>query len=622
MRGLVRGLAAEPAARWPSMEILVERLREATRRPHRIRIAAVAAGAVAAAVIAIVLAASRVPDPFAAERAAAEQRIAAWNPAQARALAQAFAATHAPRAAEHASAVIERLDRYRASWLAARLDAWSATHVRHAQPARDLELRIACYDRLAAAMTGAVAALLAPGADDITAKIHTVDQLESIAICSQLDRLIELSTVPTNAAGDALEKQVDALEAKQNSGHIAEVLDQAQQLVASAQRVGGPGQLARARYILGISQIEVGSSEDAARTLRLALQDAAVARDHYLVARVWVRLVTVTGQNLGRLDEAIAMIPAAQAAIAQASDDLNLRAQFAEAELVLSYTRGDLVAALDYGGQALDLFTGSQGPRSDGVFNAETNLGIICAERGELDEAVRHLEAARKLATEIYGAHHPSIGYVEDALAVVARKRHDLAGAERHERAAIAISAAAHGPDNEVTAEFRVNLVDLLARRHRLAEARAELARARTSYRQALPAESAEVIMLDVREAQLAEAEGHARDAVRLARPAIERLRHTSVPAVKLAEALRRLARMVAHDQPGDALPIYDEAIRLGRERKPPDIAEDVELLNGAADAAERAHRPAAALPWFTRMPEAANQLSGRLHRLLAEAAR
>jgi hypothetical protein len=116
--------------------------------------------------------------------------------------------------------------------------------------------------------------------------------------------------------------------------------------------------------------------------------------------------------------------------------------------------------------------------------------------------------------------------------------------------------------------------------------------------------------MLEVRYAQLAFAEQHVDEALARVRPAIERLRGAGVPAVAMVYALNELARMTARDHPGDAVPIYDEALRFHLQRESRALAEDLELLTGIGNASLAARRPAAALGWFARLPEAATRLA------------
>jgi hypothetical protein len=67
---------------------------------------------------------------------------------------------------------------------------------------------------------------------------------------------------------------------------------------------------------------------------------------------------------------------------------------------------------------------------------------------------------------------------------------------------------------------------------------------------------------------------------------------------------------MIAHRTPAEALPLYDEALRLLVALPGHTSRDDVDLLRQVAEAALRAHRPAAALAWFDRIPAAAARLA------------
>jgi hypothetical protein len=123
------------------------------------------------------------------------------------------------------------------------------------------------------------------------------------------------------------------------------------------------------------------------------------------------------------------------------------------------------------------------------------------------------------------------------------------------------------------------------------------------------------VIVFDIYPAQVAEAEGRWDEAVRLTRPVVEATRRAGNLALQRF-ALSELARMVGHTAPRDAMPIYDEMLRLNLGQNGRSVRDDVEVLTEFIDVALRAGQPAAALAWLDRMPEAASQLAEPRRRL------
>jgi tetratricopeptide (TPR) repeat protein len=606
VRCLERGLAADPAARWPSMTRLVDELERAARRPRQRRIAALVAVAVATAVAGTAIATR---DPFEAARTATEQRIAnVWNPARAAALQTRFTGSGAPLAREQAATTIKLLDAYRAAWIAQRLDAWSATHVRRQQTPDILERRLACFDQLADAMDGLVALFLAPGIHDIEDAPQIVYRLEPVATCGNLDRLLARSLVPGTPATMETERALRELQVGQIAGRHADVLQRASSLIAAATTRGEPAVLARARFHLGWAQAAGGHLVDAETTLQLAVQEGAAARDHYLVAECWLRLLEVTGFQLLHLDVAAAIEPAVRAAVAQAGNDPRQLADLAKALGLIAIARSDLQTAHARFTEARDRRIAARGPNDPSVANDESNLAAILSDLGRRDEAVQHIERVISIIHGAFGDYHPVLAQAEHNLATLAGDRHDWATAERHARAAVAMNVRVRGAAHPDVAMNRIHLARFLREQKRFSDARAELTLAREILASALPPDHPSVTEFDLYVAQVAEAEGHRDEAVRIARGVVEAARRGGIPR-SLRFALAELARMVAYTAPRDALPLYEEAAGMGIELKAPLVSE-VEFLREFADVALRVRQPAAAIKWFDRMPDAAKQLA------------
>jgi tetratricopeptide (TPR) repeat protein len=608
-RCLARGLAADPAARWPTMTALLDELERAARRPRQRRIAALLGGAIVAAV-AIAVVVAREPDPYAAAQIATEARIAtAWNPGRAAVLRARFLATGTPLAAERAATTARLLDAYRADWTTQRLDAWSATRRRSEQTPEILERRLACFDQLADAMDRLVGLFLSPSAHDVDEAPQSVYRIEPIATCGNLDRLLARPIAPSTPAGILATRQLAELEAVRTAGRHAEALQRASALVAPALRLGEPAIQARARFDLGTVQVNGGSFVEAEATMRIALQEAAAVRDHHLVAECWLELLYITGFSLMHLDAAAALEPGVRAAVAQAGDDPAQLADLAKKLGLIDVRRGDVAAARAHFAEARGDHIAALGPDHPLVATDESNLGAVLRELGRGDEAVEHLERAIAIVERTLGTHHPVIAQAEHNLASISEDRKDWPAAVRHARAAVEMNVAVRGTAHPDTARNRILLARMLCQAGRFAEARSELELARATLERALPANHADVVSHGIRFAQLAEAEGHRDEAVRIARHAVERSRAAKVPDAYLVFVISELARMTAHGAPGEALPLYDEALRLQAAEKGRSLHDDIDLLQHLADAAVRAHRPGAALAWFDRMPEAAAQL-------------
>jgi predicted Ser/Thr protein kinase len=290
---LERGLARAPSARWPTMDALLGALQRALVRRRRWVVAAIPLALAASA--ANVYFAERGPSEAEA-RAVAERTISeAWNPLRSSMLDAAFIATDAAHGADRAAGLTRVLDQYREQWLAQRIDAWAATHVRREQTIELLERRLACFDRLAEAMGQVVTLLSAPNRDEVARAPEIAKKLEPIANCSNERRLGERSLAPSSPEGRSAARELQELEALQVLGRHDEALRRAEALVDKTSALDEPMLHARARFNLGVALQNAERDDEAERVLRLAVQDAAAARDHYLVASVWLHLVELVG---------------------------------------------------------------------------------------------------------------------------------------------------------------------------------------------------------------------------------------------------------------------------------------------------------------------------------------
>ncbi|MFO0744609.1 MAG: protein kinase [Myxococcota bacterium] len=144
-RAVLRAVAADPAARFPSMAALTRALRaDPARRLRRIGLPLV--GLLVAVGVAVGVW-SMTTAPARACRAGAE-RAAPVGSAERRERARAaFAATGQPFAADGFALASEALERHLERWREDRVDACDATHARGEQSEALLDLRLACLDQ-------------------------------------------------------------------------------------------------------------------------------------------------------------------------------------------------------------------------------------------------------------------------------------------------------------------------------------------------------------------------------------------------------------------------------------------------------------------------------------------
>jgi tetratricopeptide (TPR) repeat protein len=599
---LERGLAADPARRWPSMNALVDALERTMQRRRWYRVAVVPVLAAALAVTVYLATRSDGPSEADATDSAERTIAAAWNPSIAQRLAAAFARVDPADGPARAAVLTATLDKYRDDWLAHRRDAWRATHVSGEQTIELLERRLACFDRLADAITHTVTLLVEPAADEVQRAPELAARLEPIASCDNAQRVAAESIAPSSPLGSVVAEELNRIKALLLVGRSDEALRRASAALADPSTVADPILHARARYNLGVALRYAGRWGEAESVLRLAVQEAAEAHDHYLVASVWTRLVEVV--SFQRPKDAIALEPVAQAAVAQAGNDPQ---QLAELAFNLGVAEVDLKAARDHFLEARDRWISIDGADHPLVAMAESGLGAVLLEAGELDEASTYLDHARQIVLTRQGEKDPVLASIDINRGEVAARRGDLRGAEAALRSALAVGLAVSGPAYRTVRVIRMKLSRVLLAQHRDSEAAQALALARENMT-ADDAVAPFAIDIDEVDAEVALDEHQWTRAEALAKRAMaayERLGDEELHSV----AMDDLAKAVVHRSPRDALALEERSL-AELLKAPPPVGEMVEALSSMASVAIAAHRPEVALAWFDKYPDAAAKLT------------
>lgn len=330
---LLRGLAVDPADRFPSMTALLEELAP-PRRPRRLALAALAA---LAAVLVVVLMRPAAVDACAGVTAPA---AATWNDGQRETVRTALGA--------RAARVIAMLDARTQRWSATRLDACRATHVQHVQSPAELDEREACLDRVLAEHRATIELLSAkpePGvlarAYDIVAQMHQPEQ------CTRAAAVTFLATRTTTAQpAPQLRDKIARLRAAHAAGKYRDVTTTAPALVQDVTAAGEPAVLADVLFVLGQAQYSVGDLAGARTSLRASAEAALRARSDREAVRAWTELATVTAQigDLDGVEDALAAARGAHARIDATDPTPAVWLELASSRVALE--RGDAAASL------------------------------------------------------------------------------------------------------------------------------------------------------------------------------------------------------------------------------------------------------------------------------------
>jgi tRNA A-37 threonylcarbamoyl transferase component Bud32/tetratricopeptide (TPR) repeat protein len=446
-RVLVRGLAADPARRFPSMTALLAALPGRRGAARWLAGAGVAAAALVGAVVGgQVLAAG--DDPCAVPDARAAGIFAAGR------VGGIEAALAAEGDAPAAATVRRLLTDYGQRWEATRVTACRAA----TQGALSAVLRDGqrvCLDRRLDRVDDLAAVLSAAGAARVGAVV-AAEALPDPAACLRVDLRFADREPPAPGAA-AVERRIDRLVNLVATGQATPALAEAPAVVAAASAERDPRLVARAHLAHAQTLIAAERYADAEPLLADAARDAARARDDELVAEAWIAHVTLLTAHLLRVDEARRWVPVAEAAALRAGDPPLLRARLREqvaAQLVeagqFDRARAELEAALAIRAQA-------QPGAAVALAAGHTRMGALLFRQGRLAEAHDRYLKARDLFRDALGDRHPraidaltSIGYAQ----VFA----EPATAQRYLEEARDLSVLVHGKDSAKVAHILDNL--------------------------------------------------------------------------------------------------------------------------------------------------------------------
>jgi tetratricopeptide (TPR) repeat protein/predicted Ser/Thr protein kinase len=490
VRAIERGLAADPARRWPSMtELLAELRRDRGRRWRRGAVALLALAAVAASGLLLVEHRSRRARLCAGGEALAAR---AWSPGVDAQVGAAFAATGLPHAGRAHDAVRSAMSAFSQRWATMRHDACAATRIRGEQSDHVLALRLSCLD-MQLEEARSFAALMARGGRDVVQHaVEASQRVPDVARCGDVAALLEPSAVPADrairTAVDAMRPRLADARALVSAGGYAAARDQLRVLAAEARTVGYLPLEAEILLELGRAQTGAGEYQAAEVTLSRAEQVADEGRHDRARGAALLEQVEVTGRWLGhyaqaeadasraahvarrlrdrelewgaldamsrvhgymgRLAEAVAEGRRSVALAEELFDDGDLRRARAHAGLAIPLAeQGHLDEAMAMDRLALAISERALGETHPAMVRLQTNIATNLAWLGRPAEALPIAERAAELARRQYGDTHPQLGLAENlvgyTLNLLGRHRDAIAANSR----ALAIAERA-GPDS------------------------------------------------------------------------------------------------------------------------------------------------------------------------------
>jgi tetratricopeptide (TPR) repeat protein/predicted Ser/Thr protein kinase len=556
---LERGLAEDPAQRWPSMQVLVDRL-EATGRRGRRGLLALGSLGTGMLVVAAVLAPRGSP---------CEAPEDAWAPAGREAAEHALLAV-SPELARSTTAA---LDRYAQEESAARAEVCVAHHERHTSSAPLFDRAMLCLERRRSALESLVDHVPDLETRALPRVLEAVESLPPIEPCRDHERLLSERPPPEDpeaaARVAAIQRDLDQALTLDRLGDIDGSLQLARDADQRAVEVGYRPIQARTALFIGVSRRTRGALDEASTRVQDALWLAEAGADDELVALASAELVS-TFALLGLADDVRTQARRTQAAIERVGRRTRADLVLSDGQGILAQLEGRLQDAREHYAQALAhaeqlpglppstvgteldklasihvalgereradalleramaLKEASLGRLHPSVLATRFHIASAAVEHGRLDEAVRDLEAVLEDAERSMGEGSTLVGVIHGNLAVAHTKAGREAEAIEHGERCVTVLRGSLGDDSPQLLAPMMNLAETHALHGRPDRARALLEQALTLGRATI-GEGADLggVLLSLAELQLetgdpATALALAREAVGMLERAIE----------------------------------------------------------------------------------------------------
>ena len=449
-RIVARGLAVEPADRYPDMQALLADLgRDPARTWKRVGLGL---GALGLATLGA-LGSGWLADERRCSHGA-EPLVGVWDPARAEQARAAFLATGVPYAAETWPKVQAALDAHASAWALRREDACAATHVRGEASPELLDLRNECLDGRLRELEALVGAFVTADAATVERALQATSGLASLAVCDDARYLRARVKPPADPALAERVARARGLLARAAARRDAGRPREAREIATAVRRASkdldypplhaeallelGRGEEATADYVLaqehlreayhlalGIAADPVAT--DAAIALSLVYYRQAEFADSFAWSEHARSLLRRTDDPPEQAVLYLLYRSYSQSRLGlhvDAIDSAERALTLAEAEFSpLDPRRGRMLAGLAHArwaagddARALDLFKRSQLSWSDGlgadhpfVASSAINISTIYIHRRAFEDAAAVLRPALGIMERAFGPDHPNV---------------------------------------------------------------------------------------------------------------------------------------------------------------------------------------------------------------------
>jgi tetratricopeptide (TPR) repeat protein len=439
-RVIVRGLAAEPAERYPSMAALLAALhRDPAARRRRGLAAAVGIAILAAAIVGARELHLRRENVC----KGADRKLAGlWDAGRKREVRTALAAAGAAPGDSPWSRVEPLLDRYARDWLAQHTEACEATRRRGEQSESLLDLRMACLEARRQELRAATALLARPDPQVARRALSIARGLSGLGGCADARGLLTVESPPADPAARRRIEQVRAWIAESRVSEVAgrypEAFALSQRARRAADLTGYRPVQAEALLSFATGSGRMGRSAAMKEALLEALDLAQASRHDEAMARTLTFLILASFVT-GEPDEAHLWERLSGAAIERLGGNAEIEAERHYFLGLLAHQEHRPQQAIDHFRRFLALKLDGRTGSQAALHAAYQNLGIAYGELGRFAEARRHFERSLQEGTDFYGPDHPGVAASLQSFGEMYLVTGDAAAAETYFRRSLAV---------------------------------------------------------------------------------------------------------------------------------------------------------------------------------------
>ena len=413
-RVLLRGLSAEPSARFDSMEALLAELERAPLAQRRRRVA------VAGLVVLMGLGAVGYRDVQQRRdmcMGAATRFAGIWDAPRKQAIEQTFLATKQPYAQDAWAAVQRVLDGYTARWTQQWTESCTATWVEQQQPEEVMKRRDQCLNWRREKVKALTDLLAQASASEVREAASVVSTLPGLEACSaegvQSAAASGAQKPEVSPEAEALRTQLARLETLHAARRDKEALELASSVHTHARALGDRALEAESLFWRGVKHMNLQENKEAEQLLMEATLAAETLGLDELKARSQTELVWVYGLNLHQVEPALLWGRHAQATIDRLGGAPNLQFELYRNLGAMRLQEARYAEAAEDFKRVLELAAsvlGEDHPRMAGMWS---NYGLALSTMGQYEQADQAMGHALELATRWLGPRHPRVANIQ-----------------------------------------------------------------------------------------------------------------------------------------------------------------------------------------------------------------